>query len=280
MSGNKSYSNIIVIITLLVLTCFNCYATDIKVMSFNVRYANNYDGINSWDNRKEPLINLIKRNTPEIVGLQECLHQQIKTIDSSLSNYSYIGIGRDDGATKGEYSPILYDTNKYELISHSTFWLSPTPNSITVGWDASMERICTWGKLQRKSDGLKIIVFNTHFDHLGEKARLESSNLIMKTIDNMCDSTDRIVLMGDFNCDINSMPIKVILGSFKTVHNHISPRGTFNGFDNDMTINKRIDFIFVKNLSISNYIHINDRRPNGDFISDHLPVMAILNDNN
>ncbi len=64
-------------------------------------------------------------------------------LSNSLKGYGCIGVGRDDGRMKGEYACIFYDSSRYEKVRDSTFWLSPTPDVISRGWDAAIKRGCT-----------------------------------------------------------------------------------------------------------------------------------------
>ena len=139
---------------------------ELKVISYNIRYNNPNDGINVWENRKSTITKFLVDENPDFAGLQEVTFSQLSFLIESLKNYSFIGVGREDGKTKGEYSPIFYNNKKYKVISNKTFWLSSTPKKVSVGWDASMERICTYGLFENLSSKEKVWVFNTHFDRL------------------------------------------------------------------------------------------------------------------
>src|SRR5699024_4025520 len=142
------------------------------------------DAPNNWDNRKGSVANLIQFYEPAFIGTQEALFNQLQDLDESLENYDWIGKGRKDGKKGGEYSAILYDTDKFRLVSDtdSTMWSSRTPDKPSKDWDAALPRIITWGKFRHKDTGKELYVFNTHFDHKGSKARVESAKLILKTI--------------------------------------------------------------------------------------------------
>ncbi|QLG47176.1 endonuclease/exonuclease/phosphatase family protein [Costertonia aggregata] len=247
-------------------------------MSYNIKYDNVQDTVNNWDGRKEAMVSLIRHYGPKFIGMQEVLHKQLKYLDDNLASYEYIGVGRDDGKLKGEFSPIFYDTSLFELIKSETFWLSDTPDTISVGWDASMERICTYGLFKSIADDQKLFVFNTHFDHVGEIAREKSVSLIIKKINELNSKNHPIILMGDLNLMPGEKPIQKLQETFtdgmKFVGNAFyGPIGTFNGFDADRVLDQRIDYIFTKNLQVKSYIHIDDRMENNKYISDHLPVL-------
>ena len=246
-------------------------------MSINIRYDNPDDGINTWDKRKLDLANLISNYHPDIIGTQEGLYHQLSYLNGYLQDYSMIGVGRDDGKNKGEFTSIYYDTLKYNCLKSETFWLSKTPEKVSVGWDAALERICTYGLFKNINSLEEIYVFNTHFDHMGSKARKKSAKLIIDFISKLSDES-KIILMGDLNSIPESKPIKIITkyladGASSLKNDSLEPIGTFNGFDEYMVLDKRIDYIFVKNVDIISYKHMVDRRVDGGFISDHLPVI-------
>ena len=248
------------------------------IISYNIRYDNRWDKENLWTLRKHRLSQLLMDYDPSIFGIQEGLLNQVEWIDSTLKNYNYIGVGRDDGKVKGEFCAIYFDTTQYEVKENSTFWLSNTPDQVSVGWDAALERICTYGLFKKKMSDKMIWVFNAHFDHVGKTAREKSSELILKKIKELNTKSLPVVLMGDFNSNPDSDPIKVLKNNLQDALEISStklkgPRGTFNGFDNRHPLDNRIDYIFVKNMKILSYKHIDDRLSNNRHISDHLPVM-------
>ena len=249
-----------------------------RVMSFNIRYDNPADKENWWENRKNEVKGLIEYYHPDFVGIQEGLNHQVEFLNQNTSNYDYIGVGRDDGAKKGEYTAIYYDTTKFDLIQTRTFWLSETPDTVSVGWDASMERICTYGEFINKKTKESLFIFNSHFDHIGTEARKRSAMLIVDKIQQYGLRKMKVIVMGDFNSEPLSDPIITLKKelddgleiSQKTFY---GPKGTFNGFDNKLMPEKRIDYVLTKNINVVSYRHIGDRRNNNLCISDHLPVL-------
>ncbi len=252
-----------------------------KVMSFNIRYDNKNDGDNWWNLRKMDVANQIAYYHPDFIGIQEALVQQLNYLDQQLKEYSYVGVGRDDGKEKGEFSPIFYNEQLYGLLKMKTLWLSETPEKVSVGWDASMERIVTYGAFLHKKTGDTIHVFNAHFDHVGSIARENSAKLIVKTIAEYGLESNKTIVMGDFNSEPNEAPILVFKNALDdaqklTKTKFYGPIGTFNGFDTSKVIEKRIDYIFTKNMKVKSYRHIDVRRSNNLFVSDHLAVFAEL----
>lgn len=251
-----------------------------QLMSYNIRYDNKSDTENNWENRKEAITKLIYDYKPSILGIQEGLYNQVEYIDSCLTNYAYIGIGRNDGKLKGEFSAIYYDSTKYKVLKTSTFWLSETPDKVSIGWDAALERICTYGLFESKTTGDRLWIFNTHFDHIGTKARENSAFLILEKIRQINIQNYPVVLMGDLNLTPEEKPIKQLKNQLDDALEIskspvLGPRGTFNGF-NQNPIEKRIDYFFTKKLSILSYSHIEERLSNDKHISDHLPVLITI----
>ena len=251
----------------------------ISLMTYNIRYDNPNDTPNSWAERKKDVATLIEQYDPDIFGIQEGLIHQVTYLDNQLNGYSYIGVGRDDGKKKGEFSAIFYKNEVFELGTQETFWLSPTPESISVGWDAAMERICTYGQFIYKNTSDTIHIFNTHFDHIGKEARLKSAQLIISRIKSL-DPAHPIVLMGDLNALPESPPIsainEVLVDSRENSMREVSgPEGTFNQFDPEFLPQNRIDYIFT-NTAVLNNTHIDKRRPDNLWVSDHLPVFATI----
>jgi len=256
----------------------NIYSQPHSIISYNIRYDNNWDIENSWKIRRNKISQILVQYSPSIIGIQEGLLNQVQYIDSSLIDYDYVGVGRDDGKMKGEFCAIYFDTTRYVLLKNSTFWLSETPDTISVGWDAALERICTYGLFKDRITKEELLVFNTHFDHIGVVAREKSSELILKRINKINHQSLPVILMGDFNSIPNSSPVKEIKTELSdalqiSLEKLQGPRGTFNGFNEDLPIEKRIDYIFTNDLKVLSYTHINDRLNNNRHISDHLPVM-------
>tara|TARA_B100000902_G_C26931502_1_gene726592 strand:- start:30 stop:740 length:711 start_codon:yes stop_codon:yes gene_type:complete len=229
--------------------------------------------------RKEGMIELINSISPDILGIQEGLMHQVDYLDTNLDSFRYVGVGRDDGNKKGEFCAIYYNKNKYRLIKSSTFWLSENPSEVSIGWDAALERICTYAQLETLNGKNKIWIFNTHFDHFGKMAREQSAKLLIKKIRNINTDGEPTVVMGDFNALDNSKVIEVLKKEFKdsmeiSEKMHNGPIGTFNNFLPKQEITKRIDYIFIYGMKIVSHEHVNKKLDNGNHISDHLPVLT------
>lgn len=269
------------IFSFMLLTNQLTVAQSLKAMSYNIRYDNPNDDENRWDHRKQALADLINHYEPAVLGIQEGLYHQVTFLDSSLVNYSYFGMGRKDGKTKGEFSAVFYNHNELKLVKQGTFWLSETSDIPSVGWDAALERICTYGLLEHKATNKQFWIFNTHFDHRGGKARNQSARLIVDKINTLNTNNLPVILMGDFNLLPISKPIRYLKKQLKdgkkvTQKAFYGPKGTFNGFRAKPFLIKRIDYIFVRKFKVESYIHIDDKTQKNLWVSDHLPVFCTL----
>lgn len=250
-----------------------------SVITYNIKYDDNSNGKNSWKVRKVAMAELINKLSPDILGIQEGLIHQVEFLDSKMSNHKYVGVGREDANRKGEYCAIFFNEKKYKLLIDSTFWLSENPDKVSVGWDAALERICTYALLENIKNGDKIWVFNTHFDHIGNIAREESARLLLEKIKMLNINIDPVLVMGDFNVEDNSKVIDILKQKLMDTMTdyeieHKGPIGTFNNFLNNQEIIKRIDYVFSNGFQTISHQHVNKKLENGDNISDHLPVFV------
>ncbi len=274
--------NIIPIILLIISTSNIFFAQNINLMTYNIRLDTPDDSLNSWTHRKEFLLKQIKYYKPEVIGIQEGLVHQVKWLDKKLVNYNYVGIGRADGKEKGpgEFSAVFYDTTRFSKLHGNTFWLSETPDKPSRGWDASLNRICTYVLLNSKSDNKNLWVFNTHFDHKGKVAREKSAELILNKMLEINKQNYPMVLMGDFNSTPNEIPIQLISKDLNDSHKvtilpPFGPIGTFCSFDICKPVERRIDYIFTskKNIKVNHYAVFSDV-VNQKYPSDHFPVFV------
>ena len=250
-----------------------------KYMSFNIRFDNPADGEDRWEVRKEELSNMIQKYEPDFLGIQEALPNQVEYLDSQLQNYKYIGFGRDGEGSQSESVPIFYKADRYELLKKEVFWLSETPENPSKGWDAALNRITTYGIFLNRQTRDTLHVFNTHYDHRGEKARVNSSRLLVSKIESMRLRDKKVILMGDFNSRPEEEPVKILNKAFADAYKNSEkeprgPYGTFNGFDPEAELDQRIDYVFLLNFKVLSYTAVDDKRKNGRWISDHLPILV------
>jgi len=258
------------------------FAQEINVASFNIRLKTDGDVGNLWQDRKEAVCNLISYHEFDIFGIQEGFSDQVKDMQQLLPDFDYVGVGRDDGAEKGEHSAIFYNKTRFDVIKSGTFWLSATdtekPNK---GWDAALPRICTWGIFKDKESNKSFILMNTHFDHVGVQARKESAKLILSKATEFATELP-LILTGDFNVDetneayftlANSGVVEDALTKSNIVY---TPNSTFNNWGKSIKPSGRIDHIFITpHFNVEKYGILTDTYI-GKYPSDHFPVAARL----
>jgi len=255
------------------------FAQTVTVGSFNVRYDNPRDSGNLWSTRLPRVAALIAFHDFDIVGTQEGLQHQLEGMQALLPGYTYYGIGRDDGAFKGEHSAIFIKKDAFTILDKGDFWLSETPTQPGFGWDARINRICSWVLIQHKVTHKKMYCFNVHYDHQAMIARKESSKLILEKIKTIAGNAP-VILTGDFNGDHSSEWYQLIansgnlLDTYKRVAVPYKPNGTFQGFGPNLNPDQVIDHIFTSShFTVSRWGVLTDSY-NGKFPSDHFPVLT------
>ena len=274
------------------LLCLSAVAQELTVGSYNIRYKNRDDSIrgNAWVDRCPSICKQILWERPDVFGAQEVLHPQLLDLEKGLKTYRWIGVGRDDGKTKGEYAAIFYNPKRVELLDEGNFWLNETPDRPALGWDAACIRICTWGHFRDRMTGKDFYFLNLHMDHVGVKARSESAKLVMQRIMTMTDSGRKLaVLTGDFNVpqtnELYSLFTEsgVLKDCYTSAEMCFAENGTYNGFDYHFHTTERIDHIFVTPstkvdaLAIrtdSRWAEDMNYRMSRRCLSDHYPVFA------
>ena len=268
------------------IVSISVHSQELNVMTFNIRLNIKSDSLNAWPYRKDNAASQIKFHKTHVLGVQEALHDQMMDLSQSLSQYKYVGVGRDDGKTKGEYSAIFYDSTRLRLLGSSTFWLSLTPEIAgSKSWDAAITRIVTWAKFKDATSKKIFFVFNTHFDHIGKEARRESAKLIRQRVKEIAGSSP-VIIMGDYNSKPSDDPIKILTDSTDkdrfidtkaiSLTPHYGPQGTFNAFTSKETDNEPIDFIFLKGKwKVLQHATLSQTW-GGRFSSDHFPVFTKL----
>ncbi|RYY45985.1 MAG: endonuclease/exonuclease/phosphatase family protein [Chitinophagaceae bacterium] len=272
----------LIILSLLLVSMVEAQTT-IEVMSFNIRLDVASDGENRWDIRKEKLAGLVRFYEPDFVGTQEVQDHQRTYLLDQLKNYEVIGVGRDDGKKEGEYSCIFYKKDKFKLISQSTFWLSPTPDSVSFGWNAACRRVCTYGLFQSIATRQFVWVFNTHFDHISAQAREESAKLIIRKINQLNTKNYPVVVTGDFNSKPTEAPALYMMSNMNNARQLsklvYGGADTWNGFQFNKVPDGCIDYIFVsksRKLSVQKFATLTDSY-DMKYPSDHFPILATIN---
>ena len=271
----------VLFVLLLVLSLYPLSAAELNVMSFNIRYDNPRDGQNNWRFRVDHVVGMFSHHDVAVAGLQEVLHRQLNALTERLPNYQFVGVGREDGRQKGEYSPIFFRKDLLVLEKNETIWLSKTPTKAgSKSWDSSLPRIATLAWFKETKGGQRWLIVNTHFDHRGAVARRESASLIARHVRKVNLQKLPVVVMGDLNCLAGSEPYQAFQqGGLqdalpRTETKHQGPLSSWNGFGKAVVAKRRIDFVFTSpNLKILRH-KIDDRQFKGRFPSDHCPVIV------
>ena len=253
-----------------------------RVMSYNIRLDLASDGVNQWSARRDQFIGQIGLMQPAILGLQEVVPGQKADLEHALPGYEFLGVARDDGLAKGEFSSLAVDRNAFLVGSSGTFWLSPRPDVPLKGWDAAYPRIATWAKLVRRSDGRRFLAVNTHFDHEGQTARLEAARQIVRWVEAQRAKGETVIVTGDLNAEPGTPPlIELTVGlrdaRIVTETPAVGPEGTFNGFTLVPAENRRIDYVLVDPIvNVERYAVLAWHGEGGRPASDHFPVVVDL----
>jgi len=263
---------------------FPLVAQQLNVMTFNIRFNTSSDKLDAWPYRKDKVASQILFHEVQLLGVQEALHDQMIDLKKRLKKFKYVGGGRDDGKEKGEYSAIFYDTTRLQLLQTKMFWLSETPEVPgSKSWDAAITRMVTWAKFKDRKSKKIFFAFNTHFDHMGKAARMESSRIVLKMVKEIAGNI-RVIFTGDFNAEPSDEPTRIIMDENNPLHlidskaisqeDHYGPTGTFNGFKSKERNDQPIDYIFVKGKwKVLKHATISQTWE-GRFASDHFAVFA------
>lgn len=278
----KQSKKIISSIILILMAMFS-NAQSLKVMTYNIRLDVASDGENAWGHRKDYFTSQIQFYNPDILGVQEARPNQVIDIVTSLLQYNNVGIGRD-GIGQGESSNIFYKKERFTVKESNTFWLSETPNTISKGWDAAYNRVCTYALFKDLKIKQLFWVFNTHLDHIGEAARTKGIELILSKIKEVNIKNYPVILMGDLNSEPKEdriIMLKKAMDDTREVSQEkpFGPSGTFNNFKHNEPVTKLIDYIFIsKNsiLKVKKYAILSDSK-DLKYPSDHLPVYVEIN---
>lgn len=253
----------------------------LRVMSFNVRVDTASDGANDWAHRREIAPATIRFHQADLIGVQEAYQGMATDMQARLPGYAWVGVGTSDGKQAGAINAIFWRESRLEMLHWETIWLSDTPQTPGLGWDAAFPRTATYAQMRDKRSGAELHVFNLHLDHEGEQARLHSAYLLARRVHQLPHNA-RVVLMGDFNCDPDSAPLKVIpqqttLRNARDVSQtpRYGPTGSFTGFAGPQYTGPLIDHIFVRGLTVQQHGILPDHH-DGRLPSDHFPVLVEL----
>jgi endonuclease/exonuclease/phosphatase family metal-dependent hydrolase len=293
-SSHSSRCSWLVALGILLLLGFldsNCvaFAADLKVMSFNIRVASADDGVNDWDNRKGYVKQTIQTYDPDLLGVQEDLKVQDDYLKAQLSGYTFFGPDGAKADGTGERIGIMYKTSRFTKVRQGNYWLSLTPSvQGSAGWDAALPREVTWVELKDKQNpSFSFILSNTHWDHVGDTARLESAKLMRSKITEIAGNT-AVIFTGDFNADQGGAAYRRMTGldngdsvrdlddTYREIHPEDSGTvGTAPGFDGKGG-DGRIDWILHDAALKTLDANIIRTSYNGHYPSDHFAITTDL----
>jgi endonuclease/exonuclease/phosphatase family metal-dependent hydrolase len=258
----------------------------LNVMTFNIRYGTANDGPNHWTNRREFLMDVIRKEDADVIGLQEALDAQIREIVTAMPAYAVVGVGRDDGRTRGEYAAILFRRDRLHVSDSGTFWFSDTPSVVASrSWGNTITRICTWARFVDR-DGRAFWHFNVHLDHISQPSRERSTVLLAQRIAERRTPDEPVIVTGDFNVGEDNLAIATLLGpreagapplmldSYRVRFPDEKVVGTFSGFVMDTINGPKIDYVLVPHGTEVLAAEINRVSRDGRYPSDHFPVTA------
>ena len=257
----------------------------VTVMSFNIRYSTANDGDNHWKLRREFLFDVVREAAADLVGLQEALDDQVQALVSALPQYGVVGVGRDDGRTRGEYAAILYRRDRFRVSDAGTFWFSDTPEVVASrSWGNSITRICTWVRFIDR-DGRAFWHYNVHLDHQSQPSRERSAALLAERIAARRILTEPVIVTGDFNAGESNAAVTRLtapqggaaapfVDTFRVRHPDEATVGTFTGFKFGQTTGDKIDYVFVQPGTDVLSAEIVRTSRNDRYPSDHFPVVA------
>ena len=252
-------------------------ADEVKVISYNIRLINSKDGPNEWKYRAEASPAMIKDYAPDIFGVQEALPEQVAYMQKELPKYGCVGVGREDGVSKGEHMSIFFNKKTVELLEWGTYWLSETPEVPSMGWDARCKRTATWARMRMTNSGKEFFYVNTHLDHRGKEAQQKGLDLIVKRIAAMNPDGLPMILTGDFNVEPKNPVLTELNTKMKDARKtaeKTDSRATFNGWGASALV---IDYIYYSGFSACPEYETIVRQYKGvPYISDHYPVVARL----
>ena len=279
--------------------------TAIRVLSYNVRYANRGDHHDAWHDRRDAVGRLVRFHRPDVAAFQEPLPDQRDDLRERLPAYEFVGRGREGGG-EGEGCPVAVRSDRWEVAASDTFWLSETPDEPSTGWDAAYPRIATWARIRAVEGTAELLVVNTHFDHVSARARRGAARLLRERVPEIAadegdsDETPPVVLVGDLNCTPGSDPHRILVdgvdaGAGGSAAEKPTDRDALalrdaaadadlrHGPETSLTDfsrlidGRRIDHALVSpDVTAEAFATLADRDDRGRYPSDHLPILARL----
>jgi endonuclease/exonuclease/phosphatase family metal-dependent hydrolase len=250
-------------------------------ISYNIRLDTHSDGDLRWSQRRDQLVRLLRFHRPDLIAVQEALPHQLRELLHGLGGYGYIGEGREGGRS-GEHSALVYRRDRLVPLTAETYWLSEEPDTRgSRGWGAKHPRIATEARFSDTVTKQRFLAVCTHLDHRSDRARTESTRLILeRSVAPAQDQGVPVLVAGDCNGE----PQERFYGLFTerlhdpgTGESHLrhGPHQTLAGdhFHIGSAERRRIDYIFIS--SEVEPIRFGTLSDNIDGLcpSDHFPLL-------
>ena len=269
------------------LCCLIASAQELTIGSYFINCRDTNFG-NQWTTCRKSIANQINWQNPAIFGTQDLTRAQVVSLQSLLDGYAWIGQGADDGQEQGKYAAIFYRPERLQLMEQGHFWLSETPDEPSKGWDATMNRICTWGLFRDRQNGKQFYFLNLQMDDTGTQAHSEGAKLIIQRLAQLTeDGAKPAIVAGGFNIPQTDASYKLFTesGTFKDCYTAaeqcFAENGTFNKSDYHLYNDQRMDHIFITvQATVSAYAILTDgywTTTSGNArhtFSTHYPVFA------
>ncbi len=251
-----------------------------RVMTFNIRVSNVFDGQNRWYRRRDLVFDTLRGSGAHLVGVQEATSVQLREVLEALPRFGAIP-GRRYAGVRGSHAPILFDTTRFEPGPSGDFWLQEDPQGRkSCGWDAAVPRICSWSTFSdREASGRRFVILNSHFDQRGVVARAESARLVVSKLEELAHLPR--LFTADLNANESSDALATLVAagmrdSFREIHPD-DEANTFHGFRGRGARSLgKIDYILCDDRWRVTGADIVRTNAGGRYPSDHFPVVADL----
>lgn len=265
---------------------------EVKAMTLNLRYENGEDlGRRAWAQRVIGMVRMLRRESPDVLGVQEGLHGQVADLRASLPGYDFAGLGRSDGKRGGEYTGIFFRGDRFEKddAKNGMIWLSGTPEKPgSKTWGNEIPRVATWMRLLDRSSGQPLWVVNMHLDHRNQPSREKGVRLMAERLVEKNPGGEPVVWMGDFNAVEGNPALGFLLGkqtpiprlegfgglveTFDALHRGEKMRGTLHFWMSDPNRQWKVDHILISKGG--EVLESGILRSGEPYLSDHFPVTA------
>jgi len=265
---------------------------ELRITTSNIRFDSPDDGINVWSARKALLFQVLEAQAFDSAGLQEALATQLADMAAALPEYGQLGVGRNDGKTKGEYAAILYLKARLQPESSGTFWFSDTPEVPgSKTWGNTLPRICTWARFKSIATGRYYYHYNVHLDSESQPSREKSVQLLAARIAARAQPSEPVILTGDFNAEPANLAMQYLFGlqplgaaqtplafhdAWLALHAAEPEATTSHKFKGGVTGGDHIDYVLFDSVVTAKSVEIVHTHEGELYPSDHYPLSAVV----